>query len=107
MLVGILSETVKDAEAHLCLSNIQLATMCLLAFFGFLWFDKLIQLWLSDITITDEMMAVKIQRSKTDQLKQGDEPAKGYDVDNVMQNELLELPKPSLRIAKLLHIASV
>ena len=73
MSVGILSEIVKDAESHPCLSNIRLAAVCLLAFSGFLRFDELIQLRPSDITITDEMMAVKIRRSKTDQLRQGDE----------------------------------
>ena len=73
MSVDILSEIVKDAEAHPCLSNIRLATASLLAFSGFLRFDELIQLRPCDITITEEMMAVKIQRSKTDQLRQGDE----------------------------------
>lgn len=71
--VGILSEIVKDAEAHSCLSNIWFAIVCLLAFSSFLWFFELIQLQPSDITITDEIMTVKIQGSKTDQLRQGDE----------------------------------
>ena len=61
MSVDMLSEIVKDAEAHPCLSNIQLATASLLAFSGFLRLDELIQLRPCDITITEEMMAVKIQ----------------------------------------------
>ena len=73
MSVDMLSEIVKDADVHPCLSNIRLATASLLAFSGFLRFDELIQLRPCDITITEEMMAVKIQRNKTDQLRQGDE----------------------------------
>ena len=64
MSVDMLSEIVKDAEAHPCLSNIRLATANLLAFSGFLRFDELIQLWPCDITITEEMMAVKIQQKQ-------------------------------------------
>ena len=59
--VGILSEIVEDAETYPCLSSdIWLTTVCLLAFSGFMWFDELIQLWPINITVTDEMMAVKI-----------------------------------------------
>lgn len=73
MSVDILSDIVRNAEMQPSLSNIRLATACLLAFSGFLRCDELIQLRPCDITITDDMMAVKIQRSKTDQLRQGDE----------------------------------
>ena len=40
---------------------------------GFLHCDELLQLRSCDIKIAEGMMTVKIQRSKTDQLRQGDE----------------------------------
>ena len=73
MSVDILSEIVENAEARPSLSNIRLAAVCLLAFSGFLRCDELLQLRSCDVKIAEEMMTVKIQRSKTDQLRQGDE----------------------------------
>ena len=52
---------------------VRLATVCLLAFSSFLCCDELLQLRQRDIKFEKEMMTVKIQSSKTDQLRQGDE----------------------------------
>ena len=73
MSVNILAEIVENAKATPSLSNIRLAAICLLAFAGFLRCDELLQLRLCDIKIAEEMMTVRIIRSKTDQLRHGDE----------------------------------
>ena len=46
---------------------------CLLAYSGFLRFDELIHVRVSDLLIVSDMMKIKIPRSKTDQYRQGDE----------------------------------
>ena len=71
--VEMLDAIVQDAERSGTLSDLRLATACLLGFAGFLRFDELIHLRPCDFTVTEEMMKIKIIRSKTDQLRQGDE----------------------------------
>ena len=69
--VEMLDAIVQDAERSGSLSDLRLATACLLGFAAFLRFYELIHLRPCDFTITNEMM--KIVHSKTDQLRQGDE----------------------------------
>ena len=61
-----------DASTSGSLSDLRVATACLLAFAGFLHFDKLINLWPYDFKLQVEMMSIQIVRSKTDQLCQGE-----------------------------------
>ena len=69
----MLQEIATDANNHPTLANLRLATACLLAYSGFLRFDELIHVRVSDLVISPDMMKIKIPRSKTDQLRQGDE----------------------------------
>ena len=71
--VNMLEAIVKDADKSGSLSDLRLATACLLAFSGFLRFNELICLRPCDFKILQEMMKIKILQSKTDQLRQGDE----------------------------------
>ena len=54
------------------MSDLRLATACLLGFAGFLQFDELINLRPCDFTINAEILSIKIVQSKTDQLRLGD-----------------------------------
>ena len=69
--VEMLEAVVQDARSSGHLSDLRLATACLMGFAGFLRSDELINLWPCDITIDAEMMSMKIVQSKTDQLQQG------------------------------------
>ena len=71
--VEMLDAIVQDSARSGSLSDLRLATACLLGFSGFLRFDELVNLRPFDFTITEEMMQIKIIHSKTDQLRQGDE----------------------------------
>ena len=73
MTVDILTDIVEDAEKNPTLSNIRLATACLLAYAGFLRADELISLRPCDICIFQDKMTIRITHSKTDQLRHGDE----------------------------------
>lgn len=52
--------------------DLRVGSMIMLAFFGFLRFNELINIKRSDITFAGSHMKVYIRRSKTDQLRQGD-----------------------------------
>lgn len=69
----ILEQIAMDANKHPTLANLRLAAACLLAYSGFLRFDELIHIRGSDLTISQEMMKIRIPHSKTDQYRQGDE----------------------------------
>ena len=71
--VDMLKAIVKDADKSGPLTDLRLATACLLAFSGFLRFNELICLRPCDFEISREMMKIKILKCKTDQLRQGDE----------------------------------
>ncbi|XP_065891826.1 integrase/recombinase xerD homolog isoform X3 [Dysidea avara] len=73
LTVDMLERIVDDAEKSGALSDLRLATACLLGFAGFLRFDELIRLRPCEIKFSEEMLAIKILGSKTDQLRQGDE----------------------------------
>jgi len=71
--VKILERIVEDAEKSKSLSDLHLATACLLGFAGFLRFDELIKLRPCEINFSDEMLTIRIPESKSDQLQQEDE----------------------------------
>ena len=71
--VETLEAIVQDAEKSGTLTDLHLATACLLGFSGFLRFSELINLRPCDFNIAEEMMTIKIRHSKTDQWRQGDE----------------------------------
>ena len=55
------------------LSDIRTVTICLLSFAAFLRYDEMAELRCSDVELNHDHVKLKIQRSKTDQLRQGDE----------------------------------
>ena len=71
--MDMLEATVKEADKSGSLTDLRLATVCLLAFSGFLQFNELICLRSCDLEISQEMIKIKILKSKTDQLRQSDE----------------------------------
>ena len=71
--IEMLGAIVEDAERSGSLSDLRLATACLLSFSGFLRFNELINLRPCDFSISQEMMKIRIVSSKTDQFRQGDE----------------------------------
>ena len=62
-----------DANKEGTLSNIRLATVCLLSYAGFLQFSELVQLRPADIEIRADAAKLHIRHSKTDQLRKGNE----------------------------------
>jgi len=75
MAVEMIEAIVLDAEKTGLLSDMQLATACVLGYAGFLRFSELVELTPANFTISNEMMTIRIAHSKTDQLRQGDEVA--------------------------------
>ena len=70
--VEMLREIVLDAKKRNTLSSIRLATICLLAFAGFLRFDEVASIRPCDLQIGVTHLSIKILHSKTDQLRHGD-----------------------------------
>ena len=68
----MLEAIVCDASTSGSLSDLRLATACLLGFADFLRFDELINLQPCDFQLQVEIMSIWIVRIKTDQLCQGD-----------------------------------
>jgi len=73
MTVDMIKAVVLDAERTGSLSDMQLATACVLSYAGFLRFSELVELKPADFAINKGTMTIQITRSKTDQLRQGDE----------------------------------
>ena len=69
----MLEVLVKNTRESDSLSDLRLATACLLSFAGFLRFYELVNLRPLDIKIEGDMMRIHIVCSKTDRLRQGDE----------------------------------
>lgn len=69
----MLKAMVQDATDHSILSNVRLTTACLLAFAGFLQFNKLVNIRPCDLSSSDDMLKLFLPRSKTDQLRKGNE----------------------------------
>jgi len=71
--VEMLEAIVDDAEKSGSLSDLRLATACLLDFAGFMRAAEVLELRPCDTVISEKMMKMRITGSKTDQLRQGDE----------------------------------
>ena len=71
--VELLKAIVDDAEKSGSMSDIRLATACLLGFSGFLRATEVLNLRFCDSELSGDMMKIRILTSKTDQLRQGDE----------------------------------
>ena len=69
--VEMLEAIVDDAEKSGSLSDLQLATACLLGFAGFMCAAEVLELRPCDCVMSEGMMKVHITGSKTDQLRQG------------------------------------
>ena len=65
---AMLKDMVEDAKKSRSLADLRLMTACLLAYAGFMQFNKLLNIRPCDITIHDKKMVFYIPRSKTDQL---------------------------------------
>ena len=64
---------IEDAKKDGSLSNIRLATMCAMAFAGFLRYSEVCNIRLCDMELNRSHLKIKIPESKLDQLRQGDE----------------------------------
>jgi len=69
----MLQAIAQDARKRNTLASLRLGAACLLSFAGFLRFDELSNINVCDITVGSEFLTLRIPRSKTDQLRQGDE----------------------------------
>ena len=69
----ILTAMSEETMRNQTLANVRLTSACLLAFAGFLRFNELHNLRPYDLTIDSEKLLIKIRKSKTDQLRKGDE----------------------------------
>ena len=73
MTIGMIEAVVRDAELSGSLSDLKLATACVLGYTAFLRFSELVDLAPTDFIVNGEMMSIRIKRSKNNQLRQGDE----------------------------------
>ena len=71
--IEMIQAIVKDTEQNDSLANVRLATMCLLAFAGFLRFDELSNIHPCDLGFEEDYVKLHIPKSKTDQFRQGTE----------------------------------
>ena len=71
--VEILGAIVQDAKERNTLTSVRLAIARLLAFAGFLRFDEVANIQLCDLQIGANHLTIKIPKSKTDQLRNGDD----------------------------------
>ena len=71
--VEMLQAVVRDAKETNSLSSLRLAAICLISFAGFLRFDELANIRPCDLEISEDNWTKQIPRSKTDQLRQGNE----------------------------------
>ena len=71
--IGMLRAIVEEARRTNFLSDLRLATACLLAYSAFLRFDELSRIRPADISFFEGWISIKINKSKTDQLCRGDQ----------------------------------
>ena len=71
--IGMLRAIVEEARRTNSLSDLRLATACLLAYSAFLRFDELSRIRPADISFFEAWISIKINKSKTDQLRRGDQ----------------------------------
>jgi len=69
----MLKAIAQDAKRRNILASLRLGAACLLAFAGFLRFDELANINVCDVNIGFEFLTLRIPRSKSDQMRQGDE----------------------------------
>ena len=71
--VEMLQAIVRDAKKTNTLASLRLAAICLISFAGFLRFDELANIRPCDLKIGEDHLTIQLPRSKTDQLRQGNE----------------------------------
>ena len=71
--IKMLTAMVDDLNKNETLVNLRLTAACLLAFAGFLHFNELVNIRCCDVSIGVDMLKIRIPKSKTDQLRKGDE----------------------------------
>ena len=69
----MLGAIVDDAKKSGSLADWRLATACVISYAAFLRFDELVHIRAADVKFNDEFMTISIPKSKTDQLRKGDE----------------------------------
>ena len=69
MVKAVIDDAMKDGS----LSSIRLATMCAMAFAGFLRYSEVCNIRLCDMKLNPSHLKLQIPKSKSDQLRQGDE----------------------------------
>ena len=80
MTIGMIEAVVRDAEQSGSLSDLRLATSCVLGYGGFFRFSELVDLTPADFAVNGEMMLIQIRHSKNGQLRQGDEVVIARDI---------------------------
>ena len=71
--VDIVKVVVEDAKKDGSLASIWLVTMCAMAFAGFLRYSEVSNIRLCDLTLNPDHLKIRIPKSKSDQLREGDE----------------------------------
>lgn len=71
--IEMLRVMVDDADKNETLGNVRLTAACLLAFAGFLRFNELVNILCCDVSIEADMLKICIPKSKTDQMRKGDQ----------------------------------
>ena len=69
--IKMLMPMVDDLNKNVTQANLRLTASCLLAFAGFLRFNKLVNVCCCDMSIGVDMLKICIPKSKTDQLRKG------------------------------------
>ena len=88
--VEMLQAMVEDVDRDGTLANLRLTTACLLAFAGFLRFDELVHIRCCDLNVDEKMVKIRIPRSKTDQLRKGNEVVIARSQDRTCPVRMLE-----------------
>ena len=65
MTTQILADMVEDMNICPLLANMRITTLSLLAFAGFLRFDKVIHIRACEVVVSEEMAKINIPHSKT------------------------------------------
>ena len=71
--VEMLQAIVCDVRKDDTLANLRLAAVCLISFAGFLRFDEVANIRPCDLAFDEDHLTIQIPRSKTDQMRQGNE----------------------------------
>ena len=71
--IEMLQAIVCDVRKDDTLANLRLAAVCLISFAGFLRFDEVANIRPCDLAFDEDHLTIQIPRSKTDQMRQGNE----------------------------------